>query len=95
MIRLAIALLVGLLLSGCAGSAATKSIDNAFDWSALVKPQDPVPPECARAPKPLPVPADGKMSAKESAREYRKLELAARDVQRQYRRCRIWAKAQR
>jgi hypothetical protein len=93
--RLVIALCVGLLLTGCAGSMANKSIDSPWDWSALVKPQDPVPSECALAPKPMPVVADGKKTGKDAAREYRKLQLAARDLERRYRRCRIWARAQR
>ncbi len=93
--RLVFALVACLLLPACSASMANKSIDNAFDWSALVKPQDAVPTECTRQPKALPAITDGSKTAKEAAREYRKLELATRDLQRAYKRCRIWAQGQR
>lgn len=91
-----LAILVALALAGCSGSMANKPIDNLIDWSGLVKPQDAVPPECTKSPTAEPkMPDTAGMSAKDAARETRKVRLALRKIRRDYRRCQAWAKAQR
>lgn len=94
--KVAAAILAGFLLAACTTSKATQSIDNVFDWSALVQPKDAVPPECKG--KPVEPPAlDPKKTytASEAAREQRKLRNYAKALRRQHMRCQHWAQGQR
>jgi hypothetical protein len=85
-----------LMLTACAQSAAQKPITNLSDWTGFVAPTDAVPPECVQAPRPEPTMNPAKAySAADAAREDRKVRLALRKMRRDYRRCQVWAKGQR
>ena len=88
--------LAALLLAGCATSAAKLTINNVDDWSGAVKPKDAVPAECKNSPPACPALDSSKSyTAKETAREMRKLTVCARDLRRRHKRCATWAKGQR
>lgn len=92
----ALAALAALSLAGCATSAAKMSIGNVGDWSGAVQPKDAAPYECKIAPPACPKLDPSKAyTAKESAREMRRLTVCERELRRRYKRCRVWAQGQR